>query len=83
MQTQPDNKQVCFAQKRKAEQSETSGEDGGQKASDEGGDEEVKEADRCVTQTPPAVQNRETSLRKSRPVNPYGAWEKIQPPYDP
>ncbi|XP_056606797.1 WW domain-binding protein 4 isoform X2 [Triplophysa dalaica] len=65
--------------KRKAEQSETSGEDGGQKASDEGGDEEVKEADRCVTQTPPAVQNRETSLRKSRPVNPYGAWEKIQP----
>ncbi|KAA0712579.1 SLAIN motif-containing protein 1 [Triplophysa tibetana] len=69
--------------KRKAEQSETSGEDGGQKASDEGGDEEVKEADSCVTQTPPAVQNRETSVRRSRPVNPYGAWEKIQPPQDP
>ncbi|KAI7808117.1 putative WW domain-binding protein 4-like, partial [Triplophysa rosa] len=66
--------------KRKAEQSETSsGDDGGQKASDE----EVKEADSCVPQTPPVVPNKETSVKKSRPVNPYGAWEKIQPPDDP
>lgn len=69
--------------KRKAEQSESSDDDGGRKESDGGGDEEVKEADSCVAEAPPAAKKKETSVKISRPMNPYGAWEQIQPQDDP
>ncbi|XP_065130899.1 WW domain-binding protein 4 [Paramisgurnus dabryanus] len=66
--------------KRKEEPDQTSGDDGGQKVSDEEKPQEKKEE---VTSAPAAVEVKVTPAKKPRKINPYGAWEQIQPEDDP
>ncbi|XP_051753039.1 WW domain-binding protein 4 isoform X1 [Ctenopharyngodon idella] len=66
--------------KRKDEPIQTSSDDGGEKNSDDGGNGEEKEEDTSVTV---AVKEVVTPAKRPRKINPYGAWEKIQPEEDP
>lgn len=66
--------------KKKDELIQTGADDGGEKTSDDGGIAEEKEEDTSVTV---AVKEVVAPVRRARKINPYGAWEKIQPQEDP
>ncbi|KAL1272196.1 hypothetical protein QQF64_028058 [Cirrhinus molitorella] len=65
--------------KRKEEPTQTSADDGGERSSDEGGNGEEKKEDSAVTEAAKEV----TPAKRPRKINPYGAWEQIQPEKDP